>query len=498
MNVKKELKGSLTEEQLKLLKKEVSESLSRDRHGLLVHQPFIGSVAMRFDLVPVRDRRCRTACTDSKTIYFDCDFYSKLNDSERKFVLAHEIWHSLTLTFARRQSRDPDLFNVASDMEINNILVDDGAGSGGFTPPPNLMYPPPKLKGKSAEIIYDWLLKQQQKNNLNNALAGISKPGSGNSDGDDGDDDSGSGGKQKKLGKPGKSGGSDEKRDDSNDGKNTGRLSGQFDKHTYNDEDPSVEDGDGGKDRDEKGKSKENGLRDQWGEVGYDEDFKPGVPQDAAERMREAAIAAAQAYAREHGDLPAGIEAFVGKLAHPEMNWREYLCQYISKAVGGKRVWCPPSRRHLYNDMYFQSSRHETLKVGVFIDTSGSTTAELPKFFGELKGLVESFGSYEVHCIQCDAAVDKYECYDDNNPLDLENISNIEYSGGGGTSFDPPFKYVEENQIEIDCAIYMTDGYGPCTVDPPRYPVLWLITKGGTTDFCDWGKKIIFKESAFE
>ena len=141
-NVKKELKGNLTEDQLKKLKAEVSASLSRDRHGLLVHQPFIGNCAMRFDLIPVRDRRCMTACTDSKSIYVSIPFYISLNDQERKFVLAHEIWHSLTLTFARRQSRDPDLFNVASDMEINNILVGDGAENGGFAPPPDLMYPP--------------------------------------------------------------------------------------------------------------------------------------------------------------------------------------------------------------------------------------------------------------------------------------------------------------------------------------------------------------------
>ena len=190
---KKELKGNITEEQLRRMKAEISASLARDRHGLLVYQPFVGNVAMRFDLVPVRDKRCRTACTDSKTIYFDCDFYSKLNDQERKFVLAHEIWHSLTLTFARRMSRDPDLFNVASDMEINNILVGDGAESGGCSPPPDLRYPPKHLKGKSAEIIYEWLLKQQQKNNLNSALSGIPKPGrdgygSGSDDSDDDDD----------------------------------------------------------------------------------------------------------------------------------------------------------------------------------------------------------------------------------------------------------------------------------------------------------------------
>ena len=505
-NIKKELKGNLTEDQLKKLKAEVSASLSRDRHGLLVHQPFIGNCAMRFDLIPVRDKRCMTACTDSKTIYFSCDFYSKLNDQERKFVLAHEIWHSLTLTFARRQSRDPDLFNVASDMEINNILVGDGAESGGFAPPPDLMYPPPKLRGKSAETIYEWLLKQQQKNNLNNALSGIPKPsrgGSGYGDSDDSDDsDSGdgkSGGRSGKS-KPGKSGeGGDEKRDDSKDGKNNGKLSGQFDKHAYDDEDPSADDSGGKRGKDGKD-GKGGGPRDQWGEVGYDEDFQPGVPADAAERMREAAIAAAQAYAREHGDLPAGVEALVGKLNKPEISWREYLSQFVSQSYGGKRQWCPPARRHLYNDMYFQSRRNERIKGVVAIDTSGSCVGDLPKFFGELKGLIDSFGSYELTVMCADAAVDQVDVYDDaNNPLEFDSEEGVKWTGGGGTDYSCVFHYIEDNGLDPDFLIYLGDGYASFDIkDPPKFPVMWLITKDGTFDFCDWGKKIRFKESSWE
>ena len=502
-NVKKELKGNLTEDQLKKLKAEVSASLSRDRHGLLVHQPFIGNCAMRFDLIPVRDRRCMTACTDSKSIYFSIPFYISLNNQERKFVLAHEIWHSLTLTFARRQSRDPDLFNVASDMEINNILVGDSAENGGFAPPPDLMYPPPKLRGKSAEMIYEWLLKQQQKNNLNNALSGIPKPSSGGSgyeDSDNSDSNDGKSGRRNGKNKSGKSNG-DEKRDDSNDGKNTGKLSGQFDKHVYDDEDPSVDDADGKRGKDGKdGKGKCGGPRDQWGEVGYDEDFQPGIPADAAERMREAAIAAAQAYAREHGDLPAGIEALVGKLNKPEISWREYLSQFVSQSYGGKRQWCPPSRRHLYNDMYFQSRRSERIKGVVAIDTSGSCQGDLPKLFGELKGLIDSFGGYELTVIQADAAVDHVETYNDtDNPLELEYASDIKAYGGGGTDYGPVFQYVEDNGLDPDFLIYLGDGYASMSYNKqPKFPTMWLITKDGSFDFCDWGKKIRFKESSWE
>ena len=499
MNVKKELKGNLTEEQLKLLKKEVSASLSRDRHGLLVHQPFIGSVAMRFDLIPVRDKRCMTACTDSKSIYFSIPFYVSLNDAERKFVLAHEIWHSLTLTFARRQTRDPDLFNVASDMEINNILVNDSSGSSILIEPPkDLLYPPKHLRGKSAETIYEWLLKQQQKNNLNNALSNIESPKSHSSYDDGSDDDSDNSSNNKNKNNKSSNKGT-EKRDTSNDGTKNGKLSGQFDKHSYNDEDPSADENDSDNSKSSKS-NKSNGPTDQWGEVGYDEDFKPGVPADAAERMREAAIAAAQAYVREHGSLPAGIDGLIDKLNKPEISWREYLSQFVSQSYGGKRQWIPPSRRHIYNDLYFQSRRNERIKGIVCIDTSGSCVGELPKFFGELKGLIDSFGSYELTVICADAAVDQVDIYDDcNNPLEFDSAEGIKWSGGGGTDYGPCFQYVEDNGLNPDFLIYIGDGYADMSYNKqPKYPVMWLITKDGTFDFCDWGKKIRFKESSWD
>lgn len=507
---KNELLGNLTPEQLKAMKKEISESLSRDRHKLLVDLPFLGNIAMRFDLIPVRDKRCRTACTDYRNIYFDCDFYSKLTPEERVFVMGHEVWHAVQIHACRRQTRDPVLWNIAADMEINNILADGSSGKS-YAPPKHLMFPPAKLKGQSAETLYDWLLKQAEKNNLNNALSKMGQPqqssgwcNSGSSSDDD-DDKSGNGKKKQQQQQNGQ--GEREKRDGSKDGKNTGKLEGQFDKHCYEgdgddeDENGNKQIGQKGKDKDGKGNgvSKNGNPTDQWGEVGYDDDFRPRVGQDAAERMREAAISAAQAYQREHGNLPAGVEGLIGKLTKPQLDWKQELAKHVSQCYGGKRQWLPPNRRHVYNDMYFQSRRNETVNIGVFIDTSGSTTGDLPQFFGELKGLVESFGSYTIHLIQCDAAVDKYVKYEANdNPLDLDEAGAIEYSGGGGTSFDPPFKFIEEESINIDAAIYMTDGYGPCTVEEPPYPVLWLITPGGTMDFVDWGRKVMCKGPSWD
>ena len=89
-------------------------------------------------------------------------------------------------------------------------------------------------------------------------------------------------------------------------------------------------------------------------------------------------------------------------------------------------------------------------------------------------------------------------CYDDNNPFDIEDGSKIEWAGGGGTSFCPVFKFMKKEGIQVDCLIYITDGFGDAPEEPPPYPVLWILTKDGCEDFCDWGRKIKFKNSSYD
>ena len=58
----------MTEQQLKELKKKVSESLSITRQRILTRQPFTGGILMRLEIIPVRDCMCNTALTDGSRI----------------------------------------------------------------------------------------------------------------------------------------------------------------------------------------------------------------------------------------------------------------------------------------------------------------------------------------------------------------------------------------------------------------------------------------------
>lgn len=469
----------LTEEETKTLKKKASEILSVCRRDVLTKYPFIGSIALRMEMVPVRDIRVRTACTDGNAVYFDIAFLSSLTREEQTFVLAHEVWHAVMMHLVRRQNRNPELFNIATDKEVNYMLQKDG-----FTAPKDLLFPTNEEEGKCAEEIYEMLLKkmknnQQQQHNQQNK--------NGNS--------------SNRNGQPSQNGSQSDK-----NGNKTGEFKGQFDKHVYDgmeDGQPNQSnngqngDGDGDGDGEGNGSNSYGELTDKYGKVGFDSDFQPKISKDFADKMRETIVSEAQRVEKMKGNLPAHIKELVKKCTQAEIKWQEVLAQFVTRCYNsGNRSWIPPNRRHVHNGVYLQSRQATKIKLAVGIDTSGSTMSDRSKFLGELHSLIKSFGMFDLSIIECDAEVGAYKHYTQDDNLDFE-IDNGEYamSGGGGTAMRPIFDYILDNQIECDALCIMTDGYiDSIPTNPiPSLPVLWVITKGGTADFCDWGQKIQLK-----
>ena len=483
------MESTITEEELATLKKKAFDVLSHTRHTLLTKYPFIGSIALRMDLVPVRDLRVRTACTDGSCVYFDIAFLSSLSNEERIFVLAHEIWHAVLLHLTRRGTRNPMLFNIATDKEVNYLLKQDG-----LTPPSHLCFPEGDEVGKCAEEIYEMMLKKQKQQQKKQG----GKQGNGSGNGS---------GKQDKSGSSSGSGQSgDDQDDDQQSGNKDGKLEGQFDKHIYDgDQQQKSKDGNGpdknGNGSEEDGDGEQSGgskIMDKYGEVGFDSDFQPSVPKGFADRMRETVISEAQRCEKMKGSVPAHVKELVKKMISAELPWTELLAQFVTKCYNsGNRSWIPPNRRHVHNDVYLQSRQASKIKICVGIDTSGSTMGDRSKFLGELNSLVKSFGLFDLTIIECDAEVGSCKHYtqDDNLDADLEN-GEYAMTGGGGTAMRPIYDYILDHQIECDAICIMTDGYiDNIPTNPiPSIPTLWVITKNGTEDFCDWGQKIHLKQ----
>ena len=428
-------KTSLGEVELEDLKKKVLDSLSLIRQRVLTRFTFTGGILMRLELVPVRDFRVNTAQTDGTRIFFDIDFYKSLTEDERTFVLAHEAWHVIYMHFLRQQKRQSSLWNIATDCEINYMLRKNN-----FKSPEKLCYPPKEMEGKSAEEMYEYFLKKSKKNENFFEDMESSENGSGKG------------------------------------------LTGQFDKH--------IKEGE----QDEKIKSASLPC-DSWGEKGIDKDYVPSINADIAERIREMVVSEAQRYERTKGSLPGCISSVINQIRKPEINWREYLAQFVTSCIGDRRVWLPPNRHHVWSGNYFQSRRGETVNVIVTVDTSGSTTADLPKFMGELIGLIETFGNYELTIIQCDCKVQDVSHYDSFNEFPTQSIKDFKWNGFGGSDLRPAFKEIQKMNTEATFHIVFTDGY--ITVpnkNPLNIPTLFVLTQDGVENLCDWGEKVKFKE----
>ena len=446
----------LTEDEIATLKKNARLVLSQVRRDILDKYPFIGSIALRMDMIPVRDVRIRTACTDGDNVYFDIAFLSSLSDAERKFVLAHEIWHAVLMHLVRRHNRIPTLFNIATDKEVNYLLKQDG-----FIPPPNLCWPEGEEVGKCAEEIYEMMLKKLPKQ----------KGGGGkdkNKSKDDGSDGSGSGNKQ-------------------------GKLSGQFDKHVYEGESDDGDQPNGNEGGGETSGSEK--ISDKYGDVGFDPDFKPHVSKQFSDRMRETIISEAQRVEKMKGSVPAHVKELITRVMTPEIKWQEVLAQFVTRCYNsGNRTWIPPNRRYIHDGIYLPSQQASKIKIATVIDTSGSTMGDRSKFLGELNGLIKSFGRFDLHLIHCDADVQHYDHFTQDDNFNIE-VDGYELAGGGGTAMKPALDYIIDNGLEVDAIIVLTDGYiDSIPKNPTGLPTLWIITKDGTEDFCDWGQKIKLKQ----
>lgn len=442
------------------LKKTAGAILAKYRQNLINNHPFIGTIAMNLDLIPIRDARCSTAMTDGKSIYFDIDFLSKLSEKEGVFVLGHEVWHVVMMHFLRGKGFDPSIFNIACDMEVNQILENDG-----FIPPAEAIFPNKQHSrvcqydfpdNMNAEKYYELLLKDLEK-------------------------------KQNKMNKEGKPEKSNSKRNKNNNG---GNCSGQFDDHF-----------DKNADYDKAGEDAlKKKVSDKYGEKGLDEDFKPGkiksesAAKEMAEEIRQSIVSAAQTYEKLRGELPGHIKQIVNTMLESKISWKEALAKFITSGMHNKSTWNAPNRRFAYSGIYLPRHDGEMMRIAIGIDTSGSCQDECQTFLSEINEIAKTFGNYELHLIQCDTQVQDYQTFDEFNTIE-GHVDKMEFKGFGGTKLKPIFDYIQLNNIEVSGVVIFTDGYcenfkNDGSID---IPVLWTIAGDNKAENLEIGEKIYIK-----
>ena len=372
-----------------------TDALARDRLitarvGLLMKHSFFGNLATRMKLVN-SDEWCATAATDGRTFYYNSRFIMALKPKEVEFLFGHEVLHVVYDHIGRREDRDPQISNIAADYAVNADLKRHRVGE--FITSVPCLYDS-KYDGKGYEYIYEDLMKNAEKIDMNSLIEKM------------------------------------------------------IDEHLDH------EHGEGN-------------------EVGEGEGQRP-KPLTAEEReqlkqeIKQNILNAAKGC--DAGQLPAGVQRLIKDTVSPTMPWRELIQTNLTSSIKQDYSFSRPNRRGWHMDAVMPGmTPGEEIDVDIAVDMSGSiTNRQAAQFLSEIGGMMQMFDGYRVHVFCFDTKIYNPRDFNSDN---LDDISEYELAGGGGTDFDCIFQYLKTEGRTPNRLIVFTDG------------VPW--NSWGDADYCD-------------
>ena len=98
-------------------------TLSASLLRLRVKQPFFGALALfaKYEVT----KAVPTAATDGQTVFVNPDFWNPLTSAEQDGLLLHELLHAALGHCWRRGVRNPQVWNIAADIVINGMILED-------------------------------------------------------------------------------------------------------------------------------------------------------------------------------------------------------------------------------------------------------------------------------------------------------------------------------------------------------------------------------------
>ena len=215
--------------------------------------------------------------------------------------------------------------------------------------------------------------------------------------------------------------------------------------------------------------------------------------QQIKDEIKEAMISAAAADADGAGKLPAGVKRILQELTEPKMDWRELLRMQLESTIKSDYTWMRTSRKGWDMDAVMPGMKLDPMiDIALFIDSSGSMEDSMLKdILSETAGIMESFPAYRIHVATFDTQVYNPVQYDSEN---LEDITEYELKGGGGTDFTCVFDYLKREEIEPKRLVVFTDGYPYGSWGDENYADTVWILHGTTSIVPPWGQYAYYEE----
>jgi len=223
-----------------------------------------------------------------------------------------------------------------------------------------------------------------------------------------------------------------------------------------------------------------------------------GTPMDDSEvhemeaKVKIETLQAAKA-AKAMGKLPAGIEQMIDEMLEVKTPWHEILERFMTGLVKDGCSWKRPNRKFIAQGLYLPGYDYVP-RMGHLVlaqDTSGSIgQRERNEFNAHFNRILEMCCPSKVTVLYCDMVINHVDVFE---PEDYPAV--LTPHGGGGTSFAPVMKWINEVCDEdVECLVYLTDGYGDQNnIEEPYCPTVWLTT--GSDNF-NWGTVIPFESEA--
>lgn len=375
----------------------------------------------------------------------DPKWIMKFNEFEGAFLYMHEMSHILRDTAGRRGDRDPNLFNQAADIAINDDLI-----AVGWTPPGGEDAPMTSdtfgfPKGLSAEEYYDLLLQRQQKEPPKGGRGQQPQQGAGGADASN-----------KKTAGP-------------NDPPHlcSGHCGGVA------------------------GTSSE--LEDKLDqEVGRSHVEKKAIQRQALDDIR-------QAVAQGRGNIPASFRSLIQiDKKRSKIPWTRKLAAFLRRATGqiqsgGLDFSISRPARSSYARGIPRPGLVQQEPVVLFIeDTSGSMGhPQLKTVRREARAIMLGLGLDKVWWMDADAAVAAPP-----RQVSVRDLERLPIHGGGGTDFRPALEAGLKLRPKPDIIVYLTDGDGTApAAAPPGVVVIWCIVPSYYNKRpASWGHAVIMRQ----
>ncbi len=215
--------------------------------------------------------------------------------------------------------------------------------------------------------------------------------------------------------------------------------------------------------------------------IGDDIDYEDLTESEKQEIEAQAKVEIAQAAqaAKMRGRLSGKLAEIVADIINVKTPWYDILERYMIGVTKQDYSWKRPNRRFIGQGHYLPSigTLPSMGEVVLQVDVSGSISAkELSFYNGHMRRIIEQCRPEKVHVLYTDSEVLKHEIFEQGEEVVLKHQS------GGGTEMEAGFRYLDEQGINPDVVVTLTDGHDSYT-EAPGFPTVWCVSSEQTPPY---------------